>query len=120
MPVSLAVEPQNMEASPDLFEAADGSAQRGTSDSRTFDTRVTAGTGGIYLQLGAFSAYDNADNFLARMRAELPSLMNNLGIIAKDGLFKVHAGPYPDKALARQVADKIAQSLSIKPVLLLR
>lgn len=82
---------------------------------------ATAGdTGGIYLQLGAFSAYDNADNFLMHMRAELPSLKDILGIVAKDGLFKVHAGPYSDQLLARQAADKIAQALSIKPMLLIR
>jgi rare lipoprotein A len=47
-------------------------------------------------------------------------LTNILGIIAKDGLFKVHAGPYSDQLLARQAADKIAQALSIKPMLLVR
>jgi rare lipoprotein A len=75
---------------------------------------------GIYLQLGAFSAYDNADNFLTRIRAEMPLMTNNLGIVAKDGLFKVHVGPYPDHAMARQAADKIAQTLYIKPMLLMR
>jgi rare lipoprotein A len=86
-----------------------------------FANEAAGGTSsGIYLQLGAFSAYDNADNFIARMRAQFPSLFNNLGIVAKDGLFKVHAGPYPDHAVARQAAEKIAQSLSIKPMLLVR
>ena len=48
-------------------------------------------------------------------------MTSNLGIVAKDGLFKVHVGPYPDHAVARQAADKIAQSpLSIKPMLLVR
>jgi rare lipoprotein A len=69
--------------------------------------------------LGAFSAYDNADNFLTRMRTELPSV-STLGIVTQDGLFKVHAGPYPDHAVARQAADKIVQALSIKPMLLVR
>jgi rare lipoprotein A len=86
------------------------------ADRAAFATDVN----GIYLQLGAFSAYDNADNFLARIRAELPSMTSNLGIVAKDGLFKVHVGPYPDHAMARQAADKIAQTLYIKPMLLMR
>jgi rare lipoprotein A len=77
-------------------------------------------TGGVYLQLGAFSVYDNADNFLARMRVELSSVADTLSISAKDGLFRVHAGPYADQTLAQQAADKIAQSLAIKPVLLVR
>jgi rare lipoprotein A len=87
----------------------------------TFANEEAGGTSsGVYLQLGAFSAYDNADNFIARMRAQFPSLFNNLGIVAKDGLFKVHAGPYPNQTVARQAAEKIAQSLSIKPMLLVR
>lgn len=83
-------------------------------------TTATDNASGIYLQLGAFSVYDNADNFLVRMRAELSSLADTLSISAKDGLFRVHAGPYADQTLAQQVADKIAQSLAIRPVLLIR
>ncbi len=123
-PASLGAERQNDEAKPDLFEVVSAPVASativGTSVSSAVDAPVATDTGGIYLQLGAFSAYDNADNFLARMRAELPSLFNNLGIVARDGLFKVHAGPYPDQAVARQAAEKIAQSLSIKPMLLVR
>lgn len=81
---------------------------------------VADNASGIYLQLGAFSVYDNADNFLTRMRAELSAVADTLGISAKDGLFRVHAGPYADQTLAQQAADKIAQSLAIKPVLLVR
>lgn len=83
-------------------------------------TTATDNASGIYLQLGAFSVYDNADNFLVRMRAELSSLADTLSISAKDGLFRVYAGPYADQTLAQQVADKIAQSLAIRPVLLVR
>ncbi len=124
-PASLGAERQNEEAKPDLFQAAYTPAEPGAFVQGNGSSLINADdagriSGGIYLQLGAFSAYDNADNFLARMRAELPSLFNNLGIVARDGLFKVHAGPYPDQAVARQAAEKIAQSLSIKPMLLVR
>ncbi|HEX8874199.1 MAG TPA: septal ring lytic transglycosylase RlpA family protein [Nitrosospira sp.] len=117
-------EPQNTAAKPDLFEVVSAPVASatiaGASVSSAADAPAAADTSGIYLQLGAFSAYDNADNFLARMRAGFPALFNNLGIVAKDGLFKVHAGPYPDQTVARQAAEKIAQSLSIKPMLLVR
>ena len=83
-------------------------------------TAVTDNKGGVYLQLGAFSVYDNADNFLTRMRVELSSVASTLGITAKDGLFRVHVGPYADQVLAQQAADKIAQNLAIKPMLLVR
>jgi rare lipoprotein A len=119
LPSARAAEQQNGEGEPELFEINQSSAQYGTAVFAAAEGPATTDAGGIYLQLGAFSAYDNADNFLSRMRAALPSV-NALGIIAKDGLFKVHAGPYPDHNLARQAADKIAQSLSIRPLLLMR
>ena len=56
----------------------------------------------------------------ADLRAELSAVADTLGISAKDGLFRVHAGPYADQISAQQAADKIAQSLAIKPVLLVR
>ena len=123
-----ATEADHTEAQPGLFQAAfapavvDAPAASPTGDAIPVPSpeAPAAVPAGIYLQLGAFNAYDNADNFVARMRSELPSLMTSLGIIAKDGLFKVHAGPYPDRALARKAANKIAEALSIKPVLLMR
>jgi rare lipoprotein A len=116
------------EAQPGLFQAAfapavaDAPAASHTDNGATTPSPETpaAVSGGIYLQLGAFNAYDNADNFIVRMRNELPSLMTGLDIVAKDGLFKVHAGPYPDRVLARKDADRIAEALSIRPVLLRR
>ncbi len=74
----------------------------------------------IYLQLAAFSAYTSADTFLSRMRTELPEFANTLAITAKNGLFKVHSGPYSNQILARQAADKISENLSIRPVFLVR
>lgn len=74
----------------------------------------------IYLQLAAFSAYNNADTFLTRMRTEFPDLSDLLGITEKNGLFKVHAGPYSNQMLARQAANKISQSLPMKPLFLVQ
>nr|WP_235001340.1 septal ring lytic transglycosylase RlpA family protein [Nitrosovibrio sp. Nv4] len=119
-PQSLGIETQKGDAKLDLIETAYLPAQSGTSVSTSLDTPAIEESRGIYLQLGAFSVYDNADNFLARMRNELPSLINSLSIIARDGMFKVHAGPYADQIRARQAADRIAQTLYIKPVLLIR
>lgn len=117
---SLDIGTQKGDTKLDLIEAAYHPTSSDTSVSAPLDTPATEEPRGIYLQLGAFSLYDNADNFLARMRNELPSLINSLGIVARDGMFKVHAGPYPDQIRARQAADRIAQTLYIKPVLLIR
>lgn len=72
----------------------------------------------IYLQLAAFSVYNSADIFLKRMRTELPEFANTLAITAKNGLFKVHTGPYANQILARQAADKISENLLIRPIFL--
>ena len=81
---------------------------------------VTAGTAGYYLQLGAFGSRDNAESFLARMRAQVDWLAGNLHIFARDGLFRVHAGPYPGEAEARRDADRVTQSLGVRPFVLTR
>ena len=83
-------------------------------------TDTSTSTNKIYLQLAAFSAYNNADTFLTRMQTEFPDLSNLLGITEKNGLFKVHAGPYSNQILARQAANKISQSLPMKPLLLVQ
>lgn len=76
--------------------------------------------GGMYLQLGAFGSKDNADNYLERLRSELGWLAPSLQVLQKDGLFRVHAGPYVNLAEAQQAADRIGQTLGIKPMVLKR
>ena len=113
-------EKQTDAAKPFLFEVATASVPAPEPELASTPSTAVAPAGAVYLQLGAFGARDNAENFLARLRAELPTLTDSIGIVVKDGLFKVQAGPYADQVLARQAADKIAQSLAIKPVLLVR
>jgi rare lipoprotein A len=76
--------------------------------------------GGIYLQLAAFSARDNADAYAGRLRAEQPWLAPQVQIYISDGLFRVHAGPFANQNDARQAADRISQSMGIKPRVLVR
>ena len=81
---------------------------------------VTADAGGYYLQLGAFGSKDNAENFLARMRTQVDWLAGSLHIFARDGLFRVHAGPYAGEVEARRDADRVTQSLGVRPFVLTR
>ena len=81
---------------------------------------VTADAAGYYLQLGAFGSRDNAENFLARMRAQVDWLAGSLHIFARDGLFRVHAGPYAGEVEARRDADRVTQSLGVRPFVLTR
>jgi len=76
--------------------------------------------GGIYLQLGAFGSQDNADQFLARLRSQLAWLGKTLSIFTREGLFRVHAGPYASRSEAQQTANRIGETLGFKPLLLMR
>jgi len=80
---------------------------------------VAAEAGGYFLQLGAFGSRENAENFLARMRAQLDWL-SGLHIFPRDNLFRVHAGPYASQGAARQAAERVRQSLGVKPFVLTR
>lgn len=77
---------------------------------------VTTEQKGLFLQLGAFGSQDNADNYLARLRAQVDWLTPSLHVYPRDGLFRVHAGPYATQADARAAAERISQALGIKAI----
>jgi rare lipoprotein A len=81
---------------------------------------VTTEQKGVFLQLGAFGSQDNAENYLARLRIQIEWLAAVLHVYPKDGLFRVHAGPYANQAEARTAADRISQALGIKTMVLTR
>jgi rare lipoprotein A len=73
---------------------------------------------GAYVQFGAFRLRENAETLLARLRQQLGWLANRLQIHPRDGLYRVHAGPYSDPAEARQIASRLGDTLSPRPVIL--
>lgn len=81
---------------------------------------VTRDASGHYLQLGAFGSQENAEMFLARLKIQIDWLAQTVHIFPRDGLFRVHAGPYATQQEARQAADRISQSLGIKVMVLTR
>ncbi|MBX3640799.1 MAG: septal ring lytic transglycosylase RlpA family protein [Nitrosomonas sp.] len=96
-----------------LQVAAASSTRKPIIDNRHSSTVST------YLQLGAFGTAHNARNYLAHIQQRLPSLGKTIGIRKKDGLFKVHAGPYTNLAMAQQAANTFQRRLSIKPVMII-
>ncbi len=81
---------------------------------------VTRDASGYYLQLGAFGSRENAEMFLSRLKSQADWPDQTLSIFPRDGLFKVHAGPYATQQDARQAAERINQSLGLKPMVLTR
>lgn len=71
--------------------------------------------GKVYLQLGAFRERQGAESFLARMRAELGDIGKNIILQQKQGLSRVHIGPYVSADEARRAANILANRLGFKP-----
>lgn len=81
---------------------------------------MTRGAQGVYLQLGAFGSKENAENYLTRLRLQIDWLAERLHLFPRDGLYRVHAGPYSSQAEARLIAERIGQALGIKPMVQVR
>ena len=72
-------------------------------------------TTGVFLQLGAFSNADNAENLRSHLSRELDWLQEGIRINAGGGMYRVHLGPYASRADAEKVAEKIRLALGYKP-----
>jgi rare lipoprotein A len=81
-------------------------------------SNVSAESGGIYVQLGAFSVAGNADAFLRKMRIDLGWLADSMNVYRKDGLYRVHAGPYASREEAGRTAQRVQKELGFKALVL--
>ena len=79
---------------------------------------VSAEPGGIYVQLGAFSAPENADAFLRKMRIDLGWLAASMNVYRKGALYRVHAGPYASREEADRAAQRVQKELGFKVLVL--
>jgi len=70
----------------------------------------------VYLQLGAFKSQEAAESFMAQMSARLGDAGKPLGVFLKDGLTRVHLGPYANQDEARSSADSLKGKLGFKPL----
>ena len=85
-----------------------------TAPSIPVDT-VGSSKGKIFLQLGAFKSAQGAESFLSKMNAELGDSGKTLKLYQKDGLTRVHLGPYASASEARDAASRLAAKLGFKP-----
>ena len=67
-------------------------------------------TSGFAVQLGAFSSYPNAQNFLAHVQNQLASAQVEARVRQAGGLYRVYVGPYTDRDEARRVGERITQA----------
>ncbi len=71
----------------------------------------------MYLQLGAFSAAESAENFRARVYRELTWLTQAIVVVPGGNVYRLQLGPYRSQDEARLVADRIQSELSLRPVI---
>jgi rare lipoprotein A len=82
------------------------------------DTTPVAGN--VYLQLGAFKSSQGAESFLAKMQSTLGDVGKTLSLYQKDGLERVHLGPYATADEARAASEKLKIRLGFKPFVSVR
>ncbi len=77
---------------------------------------VPATGGNAYLQLGAFRSQQGAESFLARMRTDLGDVGKEFSLFLKDGLMRVHLGPFASVDEAKAAAEKLEGKLGFRPL----
>lgn len=102
-------------------------ARRMAQEEKPVQTAAMAGMGGdttiakgVYLQLGAFSSADNAENLKNHLARELDWLVEPMRINPAGGIHRLHLGPYASRGDAEKVADRIRAALGFKPTFVTR
>ncbi len=75
---------------------------------------------GFWVQLGAFRQRDGAVAFQRRIASEFDWLSPWLAVVADSTLFRLQAGPYPNRDQARQAAESIRAALQLVPLIVER
>ncbi len=114
LPVStVAAPPPGSAAAPSVAESepiADAPAARA----------YTAPARGFWVQLGAFRQRDGAEGFQKRVATELDWLAPLLAVFDDAPMFRLQAGPYPSRAEARSVAERVRGGLQLVPAIVER
>ena len=106
---SLPAVPMPAEAAPAVPATPAATSSVGLNSLNNSDT-------GVYLQLGAFKTQEAAQAYLEKMRGELGDNGKQLKLSSKDGLVRVHVGPYASQSEARLSADAMESKLGFKPM----
>ncbi|KVW96999.1 septal ring lytic transglycosylase RlpA family protein [Thiobacillus denitrificans] len=104
-----------------------GYLQRGSTrvrveslDPTAYDTRGEALIEGVYLQVGAFSRADNAQQLLARLTHALELDPSSSRVVLNDKLHRVQLGPYPSDDAAHAARARVRERLDLDAVLVRR
>lgn len=81
---------------------------------------VNAGTGGYFLQFGAYSQEQNAHAMRERLLAGWPAGMPQPVVVQSQGLYRLHAGPFENRELASSAARQLKSSSQIQTTVVQR
>ena len=85
-----------------------------------FAPPVASASAGIFLQLGAFSSFANAEGFRDTVRSQASDLAERFELFADGERFRLHAGPYDTVEAARDAAERMGNVLKLKPFVVVR
>jgi len=89
-------------------------------DPTAYDTQGEALREGVYLQVGAFSRNDNAQQLLDRLTRALDLDASRARVVLKDTLHRVHLGPYSGDDAAHADRARVRERLDLNAVLVRR
>jgi rare lipoprotein A len=72
---------------------------------------AAAGGGGFWVQLGAFARHEGALDLRAQLARELAWLEHALTVRSDRRLYRVQAGPFPTRAEAHGIAERVRGAL---------
>jgi rare lipoprotein A len=116
----MTVKPESDEFDLLMTQLAQQTKDEAGENSNVEPASTADGSKGIFLQLGAFSSADNAENLRAHLARELDWLTESIQIQASDGIYRVHLGPYDSRENAEEVARKIRIALGYWPSFIIR
>lgn len=80
---------------------------------------VARTAGGFYLQLGAFSRPEKADELRAALMRS-GAVIGAVEVVGGGALHRVFSGPFENRLLAAQAAEEVPAALNIKPIVVRR
>ena len=76
--------------------------------------------GEVFLQLGAFATFVTAEQFKGMVEHELKWLKESVSVLASEGKYRLHVGPFASAIEARSIAERIAGTLKLRPFVVQR
>ena len=77
-------------------------------------------TGGYWLQLGAFKERESAERFMQDVMRQVRPLSPLLAVMGDARVYRLQAGPFADKEVARVAAGRVQTKMSVQPLIFLR